>query len=115
MQMYWECVDLAAVAQGLVIGIILELAGVPRAGLLAFAVMMLAISDGLQVGLMAANFVYGVAHVCHFCFLLIKKRERPAAIFWSSCAHWPGARGRNFPLEFILLLATAFREKVRPA
>jgi predicted PurR-regulated permease PerM len=36
-----------AVAQGLVIGIILELAGVPRAGLLAFAVMMLGI---LQIG-----------------------------------------------------------------
>jgi predicted PurR-regulated permease PerM len=36
-----------AVAQGLVIGIILELADVPRAGLLAFAVMMLGI---LQIG-----------------------------------------------------------------
>jgi predicted PurR-regulated permease PerM len=36
-----------AVAQGLVIGIILELAGVPRAGLLAFLVMMFGI---LQIG-----------------------------------------------------------------
>jgi predicted PurR-regulated permease PerM len=36
-----------AVAQGLMIGIILQLADVPRAGLLAFAVMMLGI---LQVG-----------------------------------------------------------------
>jgi predicted PurR-regulated permease PerM len=36
-----------AVAQGLVIGIILKLADVPRAGLLAFAVMMLGI---LQIG-----------------------------------------------------------------
>jgi predicted PurR-regulated permease PerM len=36
-----------AVAQGLVIGVILEFAGVPRAGLLAFAVMMLGI---LQIG-----------------------------------------------------------------
>ena len=36
-----------AVAQGLVIGIILKFAGVPRAGLLAFAVMMLGI---MQIG-----------------------------------------------------------------